>query len=149
MKALNRLSKLGYKWDFVSGEVLPDPGKKVLLVELGGVNDGESRLETLRTRQVYCIRVTSKYREALAIYTGQESSCKAPESTFVHSRRDAEPISSSGMSCNTVLTSAGTSDEIMLYTSECPVLKINGTNLNLTSGTSVRYRSILQCKIML
>ncbi|XP_034254028.1 V-type proton ATPase subunit S1 [Thrips palmi] len=137
MKALNRLSKLGYKWEEVSGEVLPEADKKILLFNLGGLKGGEDRSQMLlrhdKTVASLFKQMVEKYSDVLAVYTGRHASWTAPESRRV--RRDAEPTTTTG--CNTVIKSTGNSSQIMLYTSECPVLTINGTNFNLSSGEAV------------
>lgn len=138
LKALNRLSKLGYKWEEVSGEVLPETGKKILVFNLGGLKTGENRSQMLlrhdKTIASLFKQMVQKYSDVLAVYTGRHASWTAPESNS-RVKRDTEPTSLTN--CNTVIKSTGNSTQIMLYTSECPVLTINGTNFNLSSGEAV------------
>ncbi|XP_026273907.1 V-type proton ATPase subunit S1 [Frankliniella occidentalis] len=138
VKALNRLSKLGYKWEQINGEVLPEANKKILIVNLSDLKVKEDRPSMLLQHDKYMTslykRMVTVYPNILAVYTGRHSSWTAPESRV---RRDVEPTSSPATSCNVILTSSGTADQIMLYTSECPVLTINNTSFNLTSGEAL------------
>lgn len=139
VKALNRLSKLGYKWEQINGEALPEAGKKILVVNLGEMKPDEDRSEMLlrHDKSVASLfkQLTAKYSDVLAVYTGRRSS--APEPNFARVRRDIEATSATSTACNTVISSAGSADQIMLYTSECPLLTINNTKFNLTSADAV------------
>ncbi|KAJ1525166.1 hypothetical protein ONE63_010000 [Megalurothrips usitatus] len=137
-KALNRLStKLGYKWEQLSGEVLPEPGKKIIVVNLGDVEEDEDRSTMLLRHDKYIAsmfkRMVAKYSDILVVYTGRQSSWTEPE-THDRVRRDAEPTSAAAPSCNVVLSSIGNADQVLLHTSECPVLTVNKVVYNLTSG---------------
>lgn len=151
VKALNRLSKLGYKWEQLSGEVLPEAGKKILVVDLGDLKAGEDRSAMLLRHDKHIVAVfkqmAEKYSDVLAIYTGRHTSWTAPESSFSRVRRDTDPATP-GVSCNTVLSSTGNADQMMLYTSECPVITINSQRHLLTSGEAVsRYDIFLMSPV--